>query len=71
MACKKLIEEDRNGNEALKLPGSEKHTKIEDVKQEFQRRICDYHLHESEFSECFPILFIATQKVDLPICSWS
>ena len=50
MACKKLIEEDWNRNEALKFLRSEKYTnKIEDVKQEFQRRFCDFHLHESEF----------------------
>ena len=35
-ACRKLIEEDRNCNEALKLLRSEKYTnKIEEVKQEF------------------------------------
>ena len=36
IACKKLIEEDRNGDEALSLLRSDKYTKkIEDVKQEF------------------------------------
>ena len=50
MACKKLIEEDRNGDEALRLLRSDKYPqKIEDVKQEFQRRFCDFHSHESEF----------------------
>ena len=50
MACKKLIEEDRNGNEALMLLRSEKYAIVfENVKQEFQRRFCDFHSHESEF----------------------
>ena len=65
MACKKVVEEDRNGNDALKLLRSDKYmNKIEEVKQEFQRRFCDFHLHESDFT-CFPILLIATQKVHL------
>ena len=38
IACKKLIEEDQNGNEALLLLRSEKYTTMfENVKQEFQR----------------------------------
>ena len=50
MACEKLVEEDRNGNEALLLLRSEKYaTMFEHVKQEFQRRFCDFHSHESEF----------------------
>ena len=57
IACRKLIEEDQNGNEALLLLRSEKYTTMfENVKQEFQRRFCDFHSHESEFmlfSNCF------------------
>ena len=50
MACKKLTEENRNGNEAMKLLRSEKYTNlIENVKQEFQRRFCDFQSHEAEF----------------------
>ena len=50
MACKKLIEEDRNGNEALLLLCSEKYAiMFENVKQEFQRRFCDFRSHDSEF----------------------
>ena len=38
MACKQLTEENRNGNEAMKLLRSEKYTNlIENVKQEFQQ----------------------------------
>ena len=50
MACKKLIEEDQNGNEVLLSLRSEKYTTMfENVKQEFQRRFCDFHSHKSEF----------------------
>ena len=48
MACKKLIEEDRNGDEALRLLRSDKYSKkIEVVQQQFQRRFCDFHFLES------------------------
>ena len=50
MVCKKLVEEDQNGNEALLLLRSEKYTTVfENIKKEFQRRFCDFHSHESEF----------------------
>ena len=50
MACKKLIEEDLNSNEVLLLLRSEKYAVMfENVKQEFQRRFCDFHSHASEF----------------------
>ena len=50
MACKKLIEEDQNGNEALLLIASEKYINMfENVKKEFQQRFFDFHSHESEF----------------------
>ena len=50
IACRKLIEEDQNDNEALLLLRSKKYTTMfENVKQEFQRRFCDFHSHESEF----------------------
>ena len=48
MVCKKLIKEDQNGHEALLLLRSEKYiTMFENIKQEFQRRFCDFHSHES------------------------
>ena len=50
MACKKLIEEDQNGNEALLLLRFEKYTSMfENVKQKVHQRFCDFHSHESEF----------------------
>ena len=48
--CKKLTEEDWNGNEALLLLRSEKYTNVfKDVKREFQRQFSDFRLHEFEF----------------------
>ena len=62
MTCKKLMKEDRNGNEALKLLRFEKYTnKIEDVKLEFQRRFCVFHLQSQNLS-CFPILFMRPRR---------
>ena len=56
-ACKKLTEENRNGNETLLLLRCEKYINMfENVKREFQRRFSDFCSHESEsmlFSDSF------------------
>ena len=50
MACKKLIEEDQNGNEEFLFLRPENYTTtVKNVKQKFQRRFCNFHSLESEF----------------------